>query len=306
MLSAAQISHLCAPFEFNPRAEISLEVNPIQITEPFLKKLAESPVNRLSLGLQSRLDSELIFLERRHRDRDTAERIRLLRANGWNNISLDLIYGLPGSTLDDLERNLEAYLELAPEHISTYLLSLDEASSWQKNRNPQAGLVAELGEDFLADSYNLICKRLVQAGYRQYEISNFALPGYESKHNLHYWESDEYLGLGASASGFIDSIRYNNPADLEEYYCNVREAKLLPDQELAENLKMDYIIMGLRLCAGINRQKSKERLGFDLWVEKAEAIARLQKLGLLICDEEHLALSPEAYFVSNAVIGELI
>lgn len=306
LLSAGQISELCSCFDYSPGAEISLEINPIQITASFLKELAKTPVNRLSLGLQSRLDRELDFLERKHRDRDTASRIQLLRDYGYKNFSLDLIYGVPGSSLEDLQRNLEGYLELQPRHISTYLLSLDESSLWQKQKNDKARAVQEVEEDLLADSYALIRRNLTEAGYRHYEISNFAHPGYESSHNLHYWHSDDYLGLGASASGFLEGVRYNNPADLARYALNLDERELRPDRELADNLKMDYIIMGLRTAEGLDRQKSIQVLGVDLWLDKAQNLARLQDLGLIIWDEKRLALSPDAYFISNAVIGELI
>ncbi len=306
LLPADEISEICGSFGYCADAEISLEINPIQITPAYLTSLSKTPVNRLSLGLQSRLDGELDFLERKHRDQDTASRIQLLRDFGYDNFSLDLIYGLPGSNLEDLQRNLEGYLELAPRHISTYLLSLDESSLWQRSNSDKARAVQAVDEDFLADSYALISKRLTEAGYLHYEISNFAHPGYESRHNLHYWQSDDYLGLGASATGFLEGVRYNNPADLAEYARNLDEGELRPDRELADNLKMDYIIMGLRTAKGIDRQKSIQALGVDLWQEKAETLARLEALGLIIRDEERLALCPEAYFISNAVIGELI
>ena len=306
LLPAAQISELCGFFDYPDTAEISLEINPIQITPAFLAELKKSPVNRLSLGLQSRLDRELNFLERKHKDKDTPARIKLLRDYGYSNISLDLIYGLPGSNLEDLERNLDGYLELQPEHISTYLLSLDESSLWQRFGSTKASAVQEVEEDYLADSYALIRRMLTEAGYLHYEISNFARVGYESRHNLHYWHSDDYLGLGASAGGFLEGVRYNNPANLEEYARNLDAGELRPDRELADNLKMDYIIMGLRTAKGLDRRKSIQALGIDLWQEKAEALARLEALGLIIRDEEHFALHPDAYFISNAVIGELI
>ena len=161
-------------------------------------------------------------------------------------------------------------------------------------------------DELHARSYELIRETLLDNGYEHYEISNFALPGYESRHNLHYWQFDDYLGLGASAAGFLKGTRYTNPADLELYYQNVEAGLLFPEAETGENMANDYLMMGLRLSRGIDPAQYRARFGRDLALHKGDTIRKLTKLGLLQSGNGFLKLSPEALFISNAVIGELL
>lgn len=306
-MSPSDIKSLCGRFDLAPEAEITLETNPLQITPDFLTELRKTPVNRLSVGLQSMSDPELVLLGRRHRAAQMPDKIRLCRDHGFDNISLDLIYGLPGSSLQSLEQSLTLFLELEPEHISSYLLTLEEDSPLQ--RRIVSGEIAPLpDDDTLAAQYALIRGALGDAGYLQYEISNFARPGKESRHNLAYWRSEAWLGLGASAAGSLPPLRYTNPSSLAEYYANISGKKLFTDAEECGTgqLKADFLMMGLRLREGVSLEEYAARFGTGLASDKQVQIGRLTALGMLELTPERLRLTDQALFVSTAVIGELL
>ena len=287
--------------------EITLEVNPIQITEEFVRELKRTPVNRLSVGVQSVRDAALRYLGRRHKGESIAGRIRLLRDAGYDNISLDLMYGLPGMGLDDLKRDLEAFLALKPEHISCYLLSLEEDSPL--GIMTAEGKSPELPDDeSCAQQYALIRRVLREAGFQHYEISNFARPGFEGRHNLAYWRSQPYLALGASAAGWLPPWRYTNPCDLEEYSQMVAAGELMKGaEELSEvQAESDEIMMGLRLLEGIELTAFEERHLHEFGRGKERERDKLLKMGMLEIEAGRIRLSSQALFVSNAVIGELI
>jgi len=289
------------------QVEITLEINPIQITPQYVEGLKSTPVNRLSIGLQSCRDEALKYLGRRHTAASIPDRIKLLRQNGYRNISLDLIYGLPEMSLDDLRQDLDAYLALDPEHISCYLLSLDE--------DGPLGLLTREGkspalpdDESCAAQYELICSTLKAAGFQHYEISNFARPGYEGLHNLSYWKSLPYLALGASAAGWLPPHRYQNPASLDGYQSQIDSGILMPDAESLSPAQeeADYLMMGLRLLEGLDLHDFEERFGHPLSEGRLPAVKHLQKIGMIEIDEKRLKLSDRALFVSNAVIAELL
>ncbi|MEN6444559.1 MAG: radical SAM family heme chaperone HemW [Candidatus Cloacimonas sp.] len=302
LLSANQINALLEGLNILQDAEITLEINPLQITEPYLQELHKTPVNRLSIGLQSMNNKELAWLNRRHKAEQIKDKIALCRKEHFTNVSLDLIYGLPNSSVQSLQQTMDAYWELEPEHISCYLLTLDSDCSLAQEVN-------ELPEEEnQAEQYEFLCQHLKQAGYVQYEISNFALPGFESRHNLRYWKSDDYLALGVSAAGWIAPIRYQNYCDLNIYYQSV-DSKITFQQkeELSpERIMQDYLMMGLRLRNGINLQEFKERFQVELTDLYDKQMTKLIKIGMLTLKNDCLALTSKALFVSNRVIGELI
>lgn len=307
LLDAESINALCQRFQTTPAAEITLEINPLQITESYLAKLNTTPVNRLSIGVQSLDDRELAYLDRRHRSPEIPAKIRLCRRFGYDNISLDLIYGLPGSTPASVKENLLNYLELRPEHISSYLLTLDEDSAFMR----QAGDLVSLGlpdDDILAEEYHTIRQTLLDNGFSQYEISNFCLPDRASRHNLSYWHSEPWLALGASASGWLPPWRYTNPAALPAYYQQLERGELLPEAQNCslEQQAADFLMMGLRLTEGISLAEYQRRFGSDLRLQKRAQLEKLLALEMLEMTPERLKLSPQALFISNAVIGELL
>ncbi len=302
LLNAEQIMRILSGLNILPDAEITLEINPLQITEKYLQALKTTPVNRLSIGLQSMNKEELNWLDRHHKPEQIQEKIALCRQFGYQNISLDLIYGLPNATLQTLQKTVEKYLKLNPEHISCYLLTLDEDCKLAKKNNSLPN------EEMQAEQYEFLCNCLKQAGYIHYEISNFALPGFTAKHNLRYWHSDDYLSLGVSSTGWISPVRYQNPADLNLYYQSVDKGEAFPQKEelSGQRIVQDYLMMGLRLKEGIDLDCFQKHFKFKLTELYGEKISKLQKIGMLSLTEHNLALTEKALFVSNSVIGDLI
>jgi oxygen-independent coproporphyrinogen-3 oxidase len=305
LLSYDQIISLCEGLNLNPTTEITLEINPLQINTAFLQELRKTSVNRISLGLQSMNNRDLAWLDRKHKAEQIKDKLSLCRDFGYDNISLDLMYGLPGSNLDRLKHNLDAFLDLQPEHISTYLLSLDEDCARYAEEQSLSALPD--GES-CARQYQLIRNSLLGAGFQHYEISNFARRGKASRHNLAYWQSREYLALGAAAAGWIVPCRYQNPDDLAQYYAGVHGGERFPGKQLCDSIRQreDYLMMGLRLIQGIDLHDFKQRFGHSVSTYYGKQISHLQKLGMLTLTTRRLALTPEALFISNSVIGELI
>lgn len=300
LLSPEQISSLLEGLDLAFDAEITLEVNPIQITPDWAHKLSQSPINRISLGLQSMNDAELIYLGRRHRVADIPTKIQILHDAGFGNISADMIYGLPDSKLEHLHQNLDAYLSLPLQHISTYLLELE----------PQSPLAEDINrippDEQLKQMYHLIRQSLIEAGYSHYEISNFAALGNESRHNLLYWQSEDCWAWGASAWGYFNRTRYHNPADIPSYAQQLHEGNSLGIEDIEADDEADYIMMRLRLLKGINLKEFYQRFGKDFFAPRAAKISQLKELGMLEQIGDYLRLSSRALFISNAVIGQLI
>ncbi len=302
LMTATQIQSIIEKLNPASETEITLEANPIQITSDWIKALSYTKVNRLSLGLQSMDNINLTALGRRHTAETMPARIRLCRDNGFNNISLDLMYGLPGSTNEDIETDLTEYLRLSPEHISTYLLSIDDDAPfkhWQ----------ADLPEDANAEKqYYTICETLIKEGFKQYELSNFAKEGYLSRHNLHYWLGDSYLGLGAGASGFINNIRYHKPDDLKLWEESIADGDILlqTETETLAQQKADFIIMQLRLLRGLELDEYKFRFGTDFALDYQYVVECFIKSGHLQADGKYIRLSDKAKFVSNSIFREFV
>lgn len=307
LLASGQINRMCGLFLLDSDSEVTIEVNPLQITSAFLQDLRNTPVNRLSIGLQSSRDDDLVWLERKHRFSGFSDRLKLCRDNGFDNISLDLMYGLPDSNVDSLKAVLEDYIALEPQHISCYLLSLDVDCSMLRKQG--SAILDTLPDgDECSRQYHSLRQTLVSAGYTHYEISNFARPGRESRHNLCYWHSDPYLALGASASGWLPPIRYSDPADLDSYYQMVDRGNIMLDAEECDALQAerDYVMMGLRLMDGLDTAEFELRFGKPFLAGREKALKKMQKLGMITIDTRSVKLTEPALFVSNTVIGELL
>ncbi len=286
----------------NKKTEITLEINPIQINEKYLSELVKTPVNRLSLGLQSMQDEDLEFLGRKHRSQQIADKLQLCRDFLYDNISLDLMYGLPGSEPSGLKANLEQYILLKPEHVSCYLLSLDPECEMY-------GRGLSLPDDeSCALQYETLCKILKDNEFRQYEISNFARESYSSIHNLAYWKSQNYLALGAAAAGFVAPLRYQNASQLESYYASVDRGQTFPHAQklCSKEQQSEYIMMKLRLLEGLSLSEYETRFGVSFWDGRREAVQKMMRYGMVELAADNLRLSQKALFVSNSVIAELI
>ncbi|MCK4695362.1 MAG: radical SAM family heme chaperone HemW, partial [Candidatus Cloacimonetes bacterium] len=239
--------------------EITLEANPININKIQGKELAETLINRISLGVQSFLDKELKLLGRLHNAEQIYKAYENLRSAGFKNISFDLIYGLPNQTIKDVTFSLERIIDLDPEHISTYCLSLgkDVPLYNMKKQIPS--------DEEVSKFYYFIRDKLMTAGYEHYEISNFAKEGFESRHNLCYWNDEFYLGLGRAASGYIERNRYTNPSDLYEYFIQIETMEVFGNfRSLSKSdHEKEFIFLSLRKTAGMNLKEFQKKFQTD-------------------------------------------
>jgi oxygen-independent coproporphyrinogen-3 oxidase len=298
-------------------AEITLEANPNDVDAAYLAQLRQSGVNRLSLGVQTVNDNELRLFARRHSVDEIAAAVRAARQAGFDNINLDLIYGIPHQTLDTWNYTLDQVIRLQPSHLSLYALGLEEGTpmyDWVHQ-----GRVAIPEDDLTADMYELATDVLAGAGYEQYEISNWSKPGRQCQHNLQYWLNLPYAGLGPGAHGFADGIRYSTVLSPYKYVELMsqpfngslefpltpavdQQTRLQKEDEIAETL-----IMGLRLTAeGIRWSTFESRFGEDLRVLRRAVIDKYVAHQLLEADEQRVRLTRQGRLLSNTIFRDLI
>lgn len=267
-------------------AEVTLEANPGTLDGPTLQALRAAGVTRLSLGAQSFHPEELRFLDRIHSAEATAAATELARRAGFESIGLDLIYGLPGQTLDRWWASLQAAIDLGPDHISCYALTVEEGTLL--GRRVREGTVVALDPDAVADQYEAATEVLDAAGYLHYELSNWARPGHHSRHNLAYWTDGEYLAIGAGAHGYIDGERYENVAHPRAYIEAVRENAPAVRPALASSYRpdlatgmADWFSLRLRLVEGFREEEFGVRFGIDLDRVAAPVIDECATAGVL-------------------------
>lgn len=286
-----------ACFAVDPGAEITLEANPGSVGYEILAPLREAGFNRLSLGMQSAQRGELAALGRRHTPEDTVRAVADARRAGFDNLSLDLMLCTPGQTRGSLLASVRAACALHPEHISAYLLKVEPGTPFARRQ----GSLALPDEDEQAAMYLLCCEALEEEGLRQYEISNFAHPGFASRHNLRYWDCREYLGLGPAAHSFFEGRRFYYPRDLGAFAAG---APPVPDGE-GGSLE-EYLMLRLRLSEGVTERQLKERTGKDFGIFPPEKTAPLERAGLIERTPGRLRLTRRGFLVSNSVLSSLI
>ena len=250
------IKKVLEKFNFAQNCEITLELNPDDITKEYLIDIFNMGINRLSIGSQTFDDSILRLIGRRHSSKEILNAVDIAKNVGFKNISLDLIYGLPTQTIDGLKQDLETFLQLDIQHISTYGLKIEEESFWGKNPPPVPD------EDLQAEMYELINSTLEKQNFFRYEISNFAKKGFESRHNLNYWNNEEYYGFGIAAHGYINRTRYSNECNLNNYInapINPSFSTKLSTQEMLE----EEIFLGFRKTSGIDVSKINKKFGIE-------------------------------------------
>ena len=274
--------------------EITVECNPSSDLESFLPVVAEAGVNRISLGLQSAVDAERNALGRKADAERVKDCIALAQANGITNLSLDVMLGVPGQTAESLARTLDFCAESGATHVSAYILKLEEGTVFWK-RQDQLNLP---DEDTVAALYTQTCDTLESYGFRQYEISNFAKPGYESRHNLKYWHCEDYMGFGPSAHSFIDGGRFYYPADLEAYLAE--KARLVHDGPGGS--PGERLMLALRLTEGYTGPLSDAVLS-RAREPQLQPFVKLEPAGP---EGWHLSLTRDGFLVSNAVLAELL
>jgi len=295
-------------FDIAKTAEITLEVNPGTTHAAGFKVFRSLNVNRLNIGVQSFLDRNLKVLGRIHSAQDAAEAIRAARRAGFDNIGLDLIYGLPGQTLDSWLSDLQKALTFEPEHLSCYLLTYEPGTVLDRRRS--AGRLQPLNEDLCGDLFEATGEFLGRRGYRQYEISNFARePGRESHHNQKYWSLTPYIGLGPSAHSFVEPVRYWNSRDLQKYISQAGAGRLpLEKSEVlsSEQQMIEMIYLGLRTAEGIDLSAFALRSGIDLHKACRQTIADLRSEGFTTPEAGRLKLSPKGMRFLDGIAASLI
>ncbi len=292
-------------FSVTANSEITMEMNPATVTPDTLREYKKLGVNRASFGAQTFDDAELKRLGRRHTAQDVRETIELLRSAGFENVSFDLIAGLPRQTLKDWERNLDEALKLKPEHLSLYLLEIHEATPLAEQIRSKRQPMPD--EDLSAEMYELMLKKVSEKDYEQYEISNFCRPNFQSKHNSKYWRLDTVFGFGCSAHSFDgEKKRWANERDTLKYVETI-EKNLSPIvEEIEIDLKSEYAFLGLRLSEGIDLNKYKKRFGADLTEEYAEDLKRFQEAKLIEISGNRLKLTNKGYLFSNEVFAVFV
>jgi oxygen-independent coproporphyrinogen III oxidase len=277
--------------------EWTCEVNPGTLTMEKARLLYEAGVNRLSIGAQSFEDGMLKRLGRVHTAEETRECVAMARGAGFSNIGVDLIYGVPGMSRESLEADVDALLALEPEHVSGYCLEIEPETPFAR----EAALSRlEIDEDGQREQYDGLRRRLAGAGFRHYEISNFARPGRESRHNGLYWCGGEYIGVGPSAHSHWRGVRWGHTSGLPEWGRKFEE-RLEPLAKARETL-----VMGLRRLEGWGREEFREATGVDYEELRGPEIRKLAAAGRLVAEGGRLRLADDALFVSDAVFAELV
>lgn len=287
--------------------EWTCEANPGTLTQSNVEMLTHSGVNRVSLGVQSFEAKNLEFLGRIHSAEEARAGYHLLRSHGMHNINIDLIYGVPGSTLETHINDVNTMIDLAPEHTSCYCLTFEEGTPLTRLRNK--GYVHEVKGDEACVQYEAIRDRLARAGYRQYEISNFTKAGYECRHNLLYWSACDYIGCGPSAHSHWAGARYGNARNLKQY-CEAllagESARNFEERLHPQDKAKETLVIGLRRMEGVTRDLFKRQTGFDYEELRGPQIEKFSRLGLLQKTDNHIRLTEKGCFVSDAVFSELI
>ena len=288
-------------FDIASQVEITMEMNPATVTPATLAGYRALGVNRASFGVQTFDDRELKLLARGHDANDARQTFRLLRDAGFENISFDLIAGLPGQTLSGWKRNLDEAISMRPEHISLYLLEVHEGTPLAEQL--KSGRRARPDEQLAAEMYELMLDRLAAAGYAQYEISNFALPGFESRHNSKYWRLDPVYGFGVSAHSFDGSERYSNVRDTASYVQRIEASSNAEVSREAINAASEFAFLGLRLTEGIDLKEYRHRFEKELETEYGAELDKFREAGLVETRNGTLRLTRLGMLFSNEVFS---
>ena len=302
----AIFSHIYKVYKVTPNAKITLEANPDDLTSEYISMLRTFPFNRISMGIQTFQETTLKQLQRRHTADQAIRAFQGCRTAGFQNISIDLMYGLPGETLTSWKKDLKQALSLHPEHISAYHLIYEEGTPLWKLREQHK--VEEADEDLSVSLFGTLIDELTTAGYEHYEISNFCKPGMYSRHNTSYWQGIPYLGCGPSAHSFDGDSREWNVASLNQYLSSVEQGQRLHETEQLDTRTRynEYIITGLRTMWGISTEELKSKFGDRLWEYCSEQAKPYLENGKLKLHNDRLKLTKEGIFVSDGIMSDLL
>lgn len=293
-------------YDVDRNAEITMECNPDDITPEFTNMLSRLPINRVSMGAQTFADSRLRLLYRRHSSDEVKHAVKLLREAGIKNISIDLMFGFPDESLSQWKEDISAAMALNVEHISAYCLMYEEDTPLWKMLD--TGKVKEIDEELSLTMFKELVCQLTDAGYEHYEISNFARPGYRSRHNSSYWHQVPYIGLGAAAHSFDLNSRQWNVADLKLYIEEINNGIIPMEREELDNDTTfnDIITTALRTSDGIDLNAMETRLGKRYRNTLISAAGKHIEQGLLEIRHDRLRLTSEGIFISDMVMSDLM
>ncbi len=279
-------------------AEYTVEVNPGDVTEEYLLGLKALGVNRLSMGVQSFQDELLQQIGRRHTAAEAIEAVRTAQKAGFENLSIDLMYALPGQTMEQWKADIETAIGLGVQHLSSYGLMYEEGTAMTQMR--ERGEIEETDEETENAMYDYLCERLKEAGFVHYEVSNFALPGYEAQHNSSYWDGTPYVGVGAGAHSYTGNVRSWNPADLEGYIQGIEEGNLIRESETLSEVDLynEKVMLGLRTAKGCKLSPS---------VDRRLTVVELSKKGLVrVTEDGRLVATQKGIHILNRIIEDLM
>lgn len=298
-------------FDLQPDAEITIEANPGTVTLEKLEAYRTCGINRISIGLQSADDEELKTLGRIHTYDDFLTTYQRVRQAGFTNVNVDLMSALPGQTVSSWKNTLKKVMMLKPEHISAYSLIIEEGTPFYDRYDSHPELLPS--EDDEREMYYLTKEFLKEQGYERYEISNYAKPGYECKHNIGYWTGVEYLGLGLGASSYLQGFRFRNEADLDTYM-KIPMGGPETDEKLHQEITKlslndrieEFMFLGMRMTEGVSGSEFYGRFGQNMWNIYGDVLARLEKEGLIQVKMPYVRLSEFGLDVSNYVFSKFL
>lgn len=302
LLSSTQLSKLVnglkKVFDFSDLEEFTIEVNPDDVTSYYIQQAKSLGINRVSMGVQSFNDEDLRFMNRRHTVKQATDAIHIIKEAGINNISIDLIYGIPGQNIEIWKNNVDTAISLSVQHISAYTLMYEEGTRLSVMRS--LGKITEVDDDIVAVMYDYLVAQLKSNCYTHYEISNFALPGFHSRHNSSYWNLTPYLGLGVAAHSFDGTVRRYNPSNLKKYLDALGEGELCVEVEnITKAEKYDeYVMLRLRTADGIDADELTHRFGeeyYQFFIEKTKPLVSegsiINENGRYYIPENHIMIS---------------
>ncbi|HFV2741851.1 TPA: radical SAM family heme chaperone HemW [Streptococcus agalactiae] len=309
-ISAVQLDYLLTELSrdlnLNTLEEFTIEANPGDLTVDKIEVLQKSAVNRVSLGVQTFNDKHLKRIGRSHNEVQIYSTIDALKTAGFQNISIDLIYALPGQTMDDVRSNVSKALSLNIPHLSLYSLILEHHTVFMNKM--RRGKLHLPTEDLEAEMFEYIISEMERNGFEHYEISNFTKPGFESRHNLMYWDNVEYYGVGAGASGYLDGIRYRNRGPIQHYLKGVSEGNArLSEEVLSKNEMMEEeLFLGLRKKKGVSIGKFEQKFGTSFEKRYGQIVQELQSDGLLKENNGFIQMTKKGLFLGDTVAEKFI
>jgi len=308
LLSATQVERILKrvgeQFDVETNAELTMEMNPATVTPETLRDYRSLGLNRASFGVQTFDDHSLKLLARGHDANDARQTFRLLRDAGFDNVSFDLIAGLPHQSLNDWERNLNEAIKLSPEHLSLYLLEIHEGTPLAEQ--VRSGRQPRPDEDLAAEMYEMMLDKLADAGYEQYEISNFARPGFESRHNSKYWRLEPVFGFGVSAHSFDGFQRYANERDTAKYVERIEDVGSAEVSRERIDAASEFAFLGLRLEAGIDLSEYEKRFQIELARKYEDELDKLKAADLIEIEGERMFLTRKGKLFSNEVFSVFV